>query len=232
MRFLATASLPFFPDDGAAGGTGVALSSCPHSRHVQVRVAMRQLSLWQIGRVGAAACSHLLGAAGYSLNRFGLAPSVFCTVDAQGHTVCIAQCLVSVWQFKQYWEAVGRAPTVMFTDRDPAAAAAIRIVFPSVLHYWCIWHLAKSICSNLATKLAGDMQSFMSEFHRMAMVTSVSVCEAAFDDLLEKHLLSAEYMRTWLGGPVNMKRWATCHQVRLTVPLCAANPNPAQPKLN
>jgi hypothetical protein len=85
-------------------------------------------------------------AAGCSLNRFGMALSVFCTVDAQGHTVCIAQCLVSgetemdfVWQFKQYLEAVGRAPTVMFTDRDPAAAAAIRIVFPGVLHYWCIW---------------------------------------------------------------------------------------------
>ena len=175
-------------------------------------------------------------AAGCSLNRFGMALSVFCTVDAQGHTVCIAQCLVSgetetdfVWQFKQYLEAVGRAPTVLFTDRDPAAAAAIRIVFPGVQHYWCIWHLTKSISSNLATKLAGDMQSFMSEFHRLAMVTSVG--EAAFDDLLEKHPLSAEYMRTWLGGPVNMKRWAICHQVRLTVPLCC-KPYPAQPKLN
>ena len=73
------------------------------------------------------------------------------------------------------------------------------------------------------------MKSFIAEFHRLAMVTSVG--EAAFDDLLEKHLLSAEYMRTWLGGPVNMKRWAICHQVRLTVPLCC-KPYPAQPKLN
>jgi hypothetical protein len=44
------------------------------------------------------------------------------------------------------------------------------------------------------------MKSFIAEFHRLAMVTSVSVCEAAFDDLLEKHPLSADYMPVLAGG--------------------------------
>jgi hypothetical protein len=73
------------------------------------------------------------------------------------------------------------------------------------------------------------MKSFIAEFHRLAMVTSVSVCEAAFDDLLEKHPLSADYMPTWLGAE-NMKRWAIAHQV-LTVLICC-NPDTAHPKRN
>ena len=79
----------------------------------------------------------------YKSNTFGMPLGLFTSVNQHGHTVITAQCVVKGekteeydWAFKCYLRAVGVAPRVLYTDRDPAVEGAVS-TFPSTTkHCW------------------------------------------------------------------------------------------------
>ena len=73
-----------------------------------------------------------------------------------GESSVIAASLVSsedeasfAWVFLCFLQFFRRPPAVLFTDSDPAMAAAAAAVLLSTLHLLCIWHLSKNLLTNV-----------------------------------------------------------------------------------
>ena len=88
-----------------------------------------------------------------------------CSMDGEGHTIVLAVSLLKyedavsfAWAFDTFAETVRShdeekwAPSVMFTDSDPAMAAGIKHVFgDETAHLLCVYHIAQNLQDHLGT---------------------------------------------------------------------------------
>ena len=53
------------------------------------------------------------------------------------------------WVFREFLKAFHTPPKVLFTDGDPAMAAAIRNALPNTFHLLCTYHLSKNLYTHI-----------------------------------------------------------------------------------
>ena len=152
----------------------------------------------------------------YKTNRFKLPFGVFCTVNRHGHTVLTASCLSFKegtadyeWAYEQYQRAVGIAPTVVFTDADPGATAAVGSVWPKSFHGWCLWHIYVNIQKNLGSRLGSDMRNFLQQFRHVQRQLTRNLFDNAYQQLKQDFPAAAPYLDNALTPHVqNWAAWA------------------------
>ena len=73
-----------------------------------------------------------------------------------GRTVILASSLLSNetessfdWVFREFVKAFHTLPKVLFTNGDPAMAAAIRSALPNTSHLLCTYHLSKNLYTHI-----------------------------------------------------------------------------------
>ena len=73
------------------------------------------------------------------------------------------------WFFEQFKHAFGdRKDMCVVSDRNESIMKSVRIVFPDVPHYACIWHLWKNVCGNFkrSRKAISDLFYSMAKAYR------------------------------------------------------------------
>ena len=72
------------------------------------------------------------------------------------------------WALKKFQNILGvdRHPLVMVTDREQALLNAIKVIFPSIGHLLCLWHIEKNILSKCMVKFEKekDWKLFLSSW--------------------------------------------------------------------
>ena len=164
----------------------------------------------------------------HGTNRYKLKLGLLTTVHASGATKVLAASLVANetedsfrFVFQCFLEAFRVPPAVIFTDSDPAMAAALRAIMAATIHLLCIWHLSKNILSNVRPAFAGDAAkwaAFNSKWWSICLCTdtsSVSRFDAEWQELLALLDASAadaktvNEARTWLATlNARRKQWA------------------------
>ena len=139
----------------------------------------------------------------HGTNRYGMKLSMMVTVDHTGATKILAASLLACedeqsfrWVAECFEDAFCALPKVVFTDSDPAMDAAFAAVWGTVLHYLCIWHLAKNMKTNLNPACVGvsDLAARLaSKWWRICKLTdkqSIATFDAEWKELV--HTLETE----------------------------------------
>ena len=122
----------------------------------------------------------------HKTNGYRMKLGMFCSMDGEGHTIVLAVSLLKfedavsfAWAFDTFAETVRShdeekwAPSVMFTDSDPAMAAGIKHVFgDETAHLLCVYHIAQNLQDHLAQlfplkKDLGAKRRFANAFHNL-----------------------------------------------------------------
>ena len=92
----------------------------------------------------------------HGTNKYFLKFGALTTVDRSGRTVILASSLISIetqssfeWVFREFVKAFHTPPKVLFTDGNPAMAAAIRCSLPNTSHLLCTYHLSKNLYTHI-----------------------------------------------------------------------------------
>jgi hypothetical protein len=64
----------------------------------------------------------------------------------------------SLQLLKCFEECYGSRPDVIFTDSDPAMAAAIALLWDTTTHLLCTWHLFKNFYENIHPLFSGKAE--------------------------------------------------------------------------
>ena len=83
------------------------------------------------------------------------------------------------WAFEHLELMIGDAglqPTTILTDADRAAAEALKIVFPLINHFRCIWHLMQNLVKQCkgAIRGPGAWERFVRRFRRAAWARTLA----------------------------------------------------------
>jgi MULE transposase domain len=127
----------------------------------------------------------------HGTNRYRLKLGLFTKVDSNGATRILAACLVTCetaesfsWAFDCFMDAFRIPPRILFTDGDPAMAAAIKMSFPSTLRFLCTWHLSKILQKNVRPIFSGNKTAghkFNYSWWRICLTTDSS-CTVTFHE--------------------------------------------------
>ena len=110
-----------------------------------------------------------------------------------------------VWLFENFKKSMGHAPHVIMTDQDGAVKAAVAIVFPNVIHRFCMWH----IMFKVPTKVKLDpsvVENFRNRFN--STVWSVFPKPQEFED--QWHSIISDFhleSNTWLHSMFELRRF-------------------------
>ncbi|XP_021714858.1 protein FAR1-RELATED SEQUENCE 5-like [Chenopodium quinoa] len=94
----------------------------------------------------------------YDTNKYSLVFCPFTGVD--NHKRCVKFCaaLLSkgdidsfVWLFQTFLKFMGREPSCIITDQDPAMGIAIEKVFTKTKHRLCMWHIMRKVPEKVGT---------------------------------------------------------------------------------
>ena len=110
------------------------------------------------------------------------------------------------WQYNMYLQVVGILPSLILTEADLGATAAIRSVFPNSLHLWCMWHIHQNLRGNLGSKLGNEYSNFVSDFIKCQQMTSEEVFKHEYDKLKHMWKEAAPYLDKQLTPDINY--WA------------------------
>lgn len=113
------------------------------------------------------------------------------------------------WQFAQYRDSVGILPTIVFTDADKGATAAVATVFPGAAHSWCLWHICKNLQMNLHMKLGNEMATFMTRFRQAQKQIHPAIFKQQWERLLRDFPAAQPYLDEHLTDTA--ERWAECY---------------------
>uniref|UniRef100_A0A7S2FMW1 MULE transposase domain-containing protein n=1 Tax=Octactis speculum TaxID=3111310 RepID=A0A7S2FMW1_9STRA len=132
----------------------------------------------------------------FGTNRYGYKLGLFITVDEHLRTIILAQSLLLreqkedfIWAFEQFNLHFKMAPTVFFTDSDPAMAHAVRFVFPTTKHLLCTYHLSKNLFTHFHSLLHGKdgtWGKFIQSWWKICLCTestSVSTFDSEWTEL-------------------------------------------------
>ncbi|XP_073219702.1 protein FAR1-RELATED SEQUENCE 6-like [Cicer arietinum] len=93
----------------------------------------------------------------YLTNKYNMPFAAFVGVNHHGQSTLLGCGLLSgedtdsfVWLFKSWLRCMlGKAPLGIVTDQCKAMKNAIELVFPTIRHRWCLWHIMKKIPEKL-----------------------------------------------------------------------------------
>ena len=112
----------------------------------------------------------------HGTNCFGLKLALLVTVDQNGTTRILTAALLRhedaesfSWILGCFERALGKRPGTLFTDSDPAMAAAAAATWPGVVHLLCTWHLFKVNRASVASHLRRCFIVFVA---RLSLVSS------------------------------------------------------------
>jgi hypothetical protein len=141
----------------------------------------------------------------HGTNRYRLKLGLFTTVDSNGATRILAACLVTcetaesvAWAFDCFMD-FRILPLIILTDSDPVMAAAIKLYFPSTLHFLCTYHLSKNLLKHVRPIFGGDKTAwhkFNSSWWRIRLKTDSS-CTVQFHEDWESLLSICPRTKTY-----------------------------------
>jgi hypothetical protein len=168
----------------------------------------------------------------HGTNRYGLKLGCFTCVDENGRTRVLAgSFLLSEdedsfsWAFQSFQNTFGSAPTVFFTDSDPAMALSIAKTWPEVIHLLCTFHIWKNFYLHIHPLFNGNAEAWKQVakmFWRLCKASDSSG-RATFDqdfDALVKFVVDkskvgkekVEKQRKWLDElKAKKEKWAACY---------------------
>jgi hypothetical protein len=118
----------------------------------------------------------------HGTNEYGMYLGCFTGVDINGKTVLLGVSLLTredaksfAWAFKMFRAAMQCQPDVMFTDGDPAMAAALRMALPATKHLLCVFHIGLNLLTH-ASRL----------FPKSSELPAKKLFNRAFNDLMTK----------------------------------------------
>ena len=117
------------------------------------------------------------------------------------------------WFFKQFKHAFGdRKDMCVVSDRNESIMKSVRIVFPDVPHYACIWHLWKNVCGNFkrSRKAISDLFYSMAKAYRKKDFDKLMAKVDRIDHRVKEYLEYAGYEK-WsrVHATVNRGRMMT-----------------------
>jgi len=169
----------------------------------------------------------------HGTNRHGLKLCCFVAVSQSGRTVILAVVLIEKearwffqWAFRCFMKTFRVPPKIIFTDRDQELAEAIAKlkedgIWPDVVHFLCIFHIALNFYKHLHPLFAGNAKGWHvvhNFFWRMCKATDLSRTKPQGpgswkDDsetlmaLIKEHVKASvllEHELEWLGGLLKM----------------------------
>ncbi|CAH9105281.1 unnamed protein product, partial [Cuscuta epithymum] len=109
------------------------------------------------------------------------------------------------WLFTRFMHAMGREPTCIITDQDPAMRIAIEKVFSASKHRYCMWHIMSKVTQKVGPILSNN-EAFMSSLN--SIVWSHYLDTTQFEDkwtsLMEEYDLTAH---DWFCHMFELRRW-------------------------
>jgi len=122
----------------------------------------------------------------YRSNRYSKPFALIVTESSHGTTLILCQAVLVdeksetfQWLFRSLLDAVEVAPETIFTDGDPAMAAAIADTLPTTHQRLCQWHLHKNLLKNLSW-LGPRLKDFMKRWTKLMNEDDV-LCTDNFD---------------------------------------------------
>ena len=117
------------------------------------------------------------------------------------------------WFFEQFKHAFGdRKDMCVVSDRNESIMKSVRIVFPDVSHYACIWHLWKNVCGNFkrSRKAISDLFYSMAKAYRKEDFDKLMAKVDRIDHRVKEYLEYAGYEK-WsrVHATVNRGRMMT-----------------------
>nr|XP_025887254.1 uncharacterized protein LOC104647957 isoform X2 [Solanum lycopersicum] len=117
------------------------------------------------------------------------------------------------WFFEQFKHAFGnRKDMCVVSDRNESIMKSVRIVFPDVPHYACIWHLWKNVCGNFkrSRKAISDLFYSMVKAYRKEDFDKLMAKVDRIDHRVKEYLEYAGYEK-WsrVHATVNRGRMMT-----------------------
>ncbi|XP_057793001.1 protein FAR1-RELATED SEQUENCE 5-like [Salvia miltiorrhiza] len=101
----------------------------------------------------------------YTMNKYNMIFAPFTRKDNHGGCVTFAVGLLSredvssySWILKQFVECMGRNPTMLITDQDPALKIAVEKVMPNTRHRFCMWHIMMKVAQKLPISLRDNAE--------------------------------------------------------------------------
>ncbi|CAG8762148.1 12257_t:CDS:2, partial [Dentiscutata heterogama] len=86
---------------------------------------------------------------------------------------------------------------VIFTDSDPAIAAAISKIFLSVHHHLCVIHISNNVKKKVRSKLgAQEYHQFMNDFYTAHNALQTFFFETRFNQLIKAYPKIESYLNT------------------------------------
>lgn len=93
-----------------------------------------------------------------------------------------------VWLLSTWLEAIlGACPKTVITDQDTAFTNAISIVFPTVNHHYCMWHIEKKVLEYL-NNIYHEHSEFKSQFGKcIHQSITVEEFESDWEVMIDKY---------------------------------------------
>ena len=117
----------------------------------------------------------------FGTNRSGMKLGLFTSVDVDGHTRILFVTLVAhqnqesfEWVFNKLNLVFRVFAKVIFTDSDPAMAAAIHSVFrDATVHLLCTWHLSLNLATNVKGVASSLWEQVIQKFWKICKETDL-----------------------------------------------------------
>ncbi|XP_019160898.1 PREDICTED: protein FAR1-RELATED SEQUENCE 5-like [Ipomoea nil] len=95
------------------------------------------------------------------------------------------------WLLKRFKTAMGKSPTCVVTDQDPAMQIAVAQVWPESRHRFCMWHIMTKVSEKVGPDLVKDLD-FRNRLN--GIVWNETITPTEFE--VQWHLLMGEYNLT------------------------------------
>ncbi|KAH6808347.1 hypothetical protein C2S51_029455 [Perilla frutescens var. frutescens] len=109
----------------------------------------------------------------YNTNRYKLVFTPFTGKDNHGKLVTFGAALLSSedteaysWVLESFKVCMGRSPSMLITDQDPALKKAIKRAFPDTRHRLCMWHIMLKVTDKVPAHLKKD-KSFKDRINKI-----------------------------------------------------------------
>ncbi|CAB5195400.1 unnamed protein product [Rhizophagus irregularis] len=150
-------------------------------------------------------------------NRFSMILCVVILVDNHNRSRLAATAIVSdetkdtfSWLFASISKATGGlAPSLLYTDADPAMIAAARSSWPATKHHFCLFHIRKNLEKHFLSKYHGEKwKKFFATFCSTRNSRVESIFEERWTTLLNEYPDAKNYLQRQLY-PCR-EAWALC----------------------
>lgn len=118
----------------------------------------------------------------FGTNRSGMKLGLVTAVDGDGHTRILFVTLVAhqtqlsfIWVFQKLVEVFKILPKAIFTDSDPALAAAIQAVMIHTVHLLCTWHLSLNLATNVKAASGSNWKAVNNMFWQVRKHASCQI---------------------------------------------------------